>query len=59
MNAVRNNLLDFLGQPLLQRLGDLGVAGGVADFARVLVAAGVVDGVGELVFDGLGGLRLC
>jgi hypothetical protein len=57
MNLVRDNLLDLLRQALLQRFGDLGVAGGVADFACVRVAAGVVDGVGELVFDGLGSLR--
>ena len=56
VELVGHDLLDFLGQTFLQSLGDLGVAGCVGDFASVLVAAGVVDGVGELVFDGLGGL---
>ena len=56
VDLVGHNLLDFLGQALLQSLRDLGVAGCVGDFASVLVAAGVVDGVWELIFDGLGGL---
>jgi hypothetical protein len=56
VDLVGHNLLDFFGQTFLQSLGNLGVAGCVGDFAGVLVAAGVVDGVGELVFDGLGGL---
>jgi len=56
MNLVRHNLLHLLRQPLLQRLRHLGIARRVADFARLRVAAGVVQGVGEVVFDGFGGL---
>jgi hypothetical protein len=56
VNGVGDDLLDLLGEALLEGLGDLGVAGGVRDLAGLGVAAGVVDGVGELVLDGLGGL---
>jgi hypothetical protein len=56
VDGVGDDLLDLLGEALLEGLGDLGVAGGVRDLAGLGVAAGVVDGVGELVLDGLGGL---
>lgn len=56
MDLVRHNLLDLFRQTLLQGFRDLRVARRVAHFTRLRVAAGVVDGVGELVFDGFGGL---
>ena len=43
MEGVGHNLLNLLGEGLLQRLWDDGGASGVGDFAGVLVGAGVVD----------------
>jgi hypothetical protein len=45
MNRIRNRLLHLLRQRLLQGLWHLAVARRVAHFARLLVAAGVVDGL--------------
>lgn len=49
VNGVGDGLLNLLGERLLQSLGDLAVSSGMADLASLLVGAGVVDGVGELV----------
>lgn len=57
MDGVGDNLLDLLRKALLQSLGDLGVASGVGDLASLLVGAGVVKSVGDLLFGGLGNLR--
>ena len=51
MNGVGHSLLDLLGQSLLQSLRHLAVADGVADLARLLVGARVVDRVGEFVLE--------
>lgn len=56
MDGVGNNLLDLLREALLQGLGDLGVASGVGDLAGLLVGAGVVKSVGDLLLGGLGDL---
>lgn len=53
MDGVRDDLLNLLGQTLLQRLWDDGVTGGVRDLAGLGVGASVVDRVGELVLNGL------
>ena len=45
MDRIRNRLLNLLGQRLLQGLWHFAVARRVAHFARLLVAAGVVDGL--------------
>lgn len=45
MDRIRNRLLNLLRQRLLQGLWHLAVASRVAHFARLLVAAGVVDGL--------------
>ena len=57
MKGVRHSLLDALGETLLQSLGDDAVAGGVGDLASLLVGAGVVEGVGDLLLDVLGNLE--
>lgn len=54
MNSIRHNLLHLLRQSFLQRLGYLGVARRVRDFAGLRVGARVVQGVGDLVL-GVGG----
>lgn len=51
VERVGDNLLNLLWQSLLQHLRDDGLAGGVRDLARLGVAAGIVDGVWELVLD--------
>ena len=56
MDGVGHSLLDLLGQSLLQGLGHLAVADGVADLARLLVGARVVDRVGEFVLELAGDL---
>lgn len=56
VNGVGHSLLDLLGESLLQCLGHLAVASGVADLASLLVGAGVVDRVWEFVFELLGDL---
>ena len=56
MDLVRHNLLDLLRQALLQCLRYNAFACGMRDLARRCVGAGVVGGVGELVFDGHGDL---
>jgi hypothetical protein len=55
VDALRESLLESLGDGLLECLGDLAGAGGVG---LALVAAGVVNGVGEVVLDRLGGVLL-
>jgi len=56
MKGVRHSLLDALGKTLLQSLGDDAVTGGVGDLASLLVGAGVVEGVRDLLLDVLGDL---
>ena len=62
VNRIGHDLLHLLRQALLQHLGHNAAARGVRDLARILVGACVVDGVGELVFDGggdlFGGVRM-
>jgi hypothetical protein len=57
MNFLRENLLELFGSSLLDGLGNLAGAGGVADFAGLLVGSSVVDSVGELVLELGRGLR--
>ena len=56
VDGIRHDLLDLLRETLLQRLRNLGVAGGVGDFASLLVAVGVMQGVWNLVLDAAGNL---
>ena len=56
MDGVGQDLLELLGDGLLHGVGHLGVAGGVRDLAGLLVAARVMDAVGELVLDAGGDL---
>ena len=58
MDAVWDHLLDLLGETFLEELGDLGVTSGVGDLAGLLVAAGVVEGVGNLVLNVTWNLRV-
>ena len=58
MDGVGHNLLDLLRETLLQRLRDDGAAGGVGDLAGLLVGAGVVKSVWDLVLDGAGDLSM-
>ena len=51
MESIRHSLLDALRETLLQSLGNDAVAGGVGDLASLLVGAGVVEGVGDLLLD--------
>jgi len=57
VNGVRQDLLKLLRNSLLHRLRHLRIARGVRDLASLLVGASVVDGVGELVLDGLWDLQ--
>jgi hypothetical protein len=51
VDLLRKHLLELLGSGLLDGLGDLGVASGVADLAGLLVGAGIVDSVGKFVLE--------
>jgi len=51
VESIRHSLLDALRETLLQSLGNDAVAGGVGDLASLLVGAGVVEGVGDLLLD--------
>lgn len=54
VNALWQSLLEGFGSGFLDGLRDLAGAGGVADLAGLLVAAGVVDAVGDLLLESLG-----
>ena len=56
MKRIRHSLLNALRETLLQSLGDDAVASGVRHLASLLVGAGVVEGVGDLLLDVLGDL---
>ena len=56
VEGVGHSLLDALRETLLQSLGNDAVAGGVGDLASLLVGAGVVERVGDLLLDVLGDL---
>ncbi len=58
MDGIGNNLLNLLREALLHSLRNLGVAGGVRDFAGLLIAVGVVECVWNLVFDAAGNLHV-
>ena len=51
VDSVGKDLLKSLRHTLLHSLGHLGVASGVRDLASLLVAAGVVERVGDLLLD--------
>ena len=51
MDLVRHYFLDLLRQSLLQGLRYDGLPSGMGDFAGLRVAAGVVRGIWEFVFD--------
>ena len=53
VDSVGHDLLDLLWQTLLKSLWHNGVTSGVADLSSLLVAAGVVCSVWNLLLDGL------
>ena len=57
MKRIRHSLLHALRETRLQSLGDDAVASGVRHLASLLVGAGVVDGVWDLLFDAAWGLQ--
>jgi hypothetical protein len=59
VDFLRKHLLELFGCTLLDGLGNLAGAGGVADLSGVLVRVGVVDGIRELVLELGGSLRGC
>jgi hypothetical protein len=56
MDRIRHRLLDLLRETLLEPLRHFTISRSVRHLARVLVAVGVVRGVGDLVLDGGGDL---
>ena len=58
VDSVGHDLLDLLWQTLLESLWHNGVTSGVADLSSLLVAAGVVCSVWNLLLDGLRNLFL-
>ena len=59
MNSIRHDLFDLLRQTLLKSLRDDRVSRGVGNLAGLLVRAGVVEGIWDLVLDGAGDLCEC
>lgn len=54
MDALGKSPLQLLRRCLLDCLGHVALASSVADLAGLLVAAGIVDAIGELLLEALG-----